>query len=97
MCVFPADGERFINLNVLTRFNAAAAKDALGGIVAIEGIGVIFRVGLGLEWKRLVLDGEKAGGVMDRAVAVVVVADGAIEEMVFEEAVECFALRGGGA
>ena len=95
--IFPADGECFVDLNVLAGFNAAAAQNALVGIVAIERVGVVFRVGLGLEGEFLVLDGEQSRRVVDRAVPVVVVADGAVEEVVVEDAVEGLALRGVGA
>ena len=50
-------------------------------------------VGLGHEGTLLMLDVEQVGGVVDGAVAVVVVADGAIEQVVAEDAVEGFALR----
>jgi hypothetical protein len=44
-----------------------------------------------------VLDFEERGGVVDGAVLVVVVADGAVEEVIAEDAVEGFALGGLGS
>ena len=93
MRVFPADRERFVHLHVLAGLHAAAAENALVGIVAIEGIGDVHLVRLGLERDMLVLDGEQLRGVVDRAIAVVVVADGAVEQVVAEDAVERLALR----
>jgi len=96
MVVVPVNGESFVDFDVLAGFDAAAAEQALAGVVAIERIAVVDFKGLGLEGNFLVLDGQHFGGVVDGAVAVVVVADGAIEHVVFEEAVEGLALRGGG-
>ena len=39
MLVFPVDAERLVHLQVLAGLHAAAAENALVGIVAIEGIG----------------------------------------------------------
>ena len=51
-------------------------------------------VRLGLEGNLLVLDREQFRGVVDGAVAVVVVADRAVEQVVAEDAIECLALGG---
>ncbi len=91
--ILPIDAQRFIDLEGLARLNAASAENALVGIVAIEGIGHIHFIGLGLVGDFLMLDCEQLGGVMHGAVAVVVVADRAVEQMIAEDAVKGFALR----
>ena len=88
----PVDGEGLVDLHVLAGFDAAAAEDALVGIVAVEGVGVVLLVGLVAEGAGLVLDVELGGGVVDGAVLVVVVADGAVELVILQDAVEGFAL-----
>ena len=93
MRILPIDAERFIDLEGLARLNAAPAENALVGIVAVEGIGHIHFVGLGLVGDLLVLDCEQLGGVVHGAVAVVVVAHRAVEQVIAEDAVEGFALR----
>ena len=97
MVGLPVDGEGFVDLHVLAGLDAAAAEDALVGIVTIEGVGVVLLVGLGKEGPRLVLHRELADGVVDGAVAVVVVADGAVEVVIVENAIEGFALGHVGA
>ncbi len=92
MVAFPVDSEGFVDLDVLAGFDAAATEDALIGVVTIEGIGVVLLVGLVLKRARLMLHVHERGGVMDRAVLVIVVADGAIEIVVLEDAVEGFSL-----
>ena len=94
MRILPVDRKRFVHLHVLAGFDAAAAENALVGIVAIERIGVVDLVRLGLEGDFLVLDREHLGRVVDRAVAVVVVADRAVEQVILEDAIERLALRG---
>jgi hypothetical protein len=47
--VLPADRQGFVHLEVLTGFDAAAAENALVGIIAVEGVSVIDFAGLGLE------------------------------------------------
>ena len=73
--------------------NTAPAKDALVGIVAVEGIGHIHFVWLRLVRDRLMFDVEKASSVVHGTVAVVVVAHRAVEQVIAEDAVKCFALR----
>src|SRR4051812_7352795 len=88
MWVFPADREGLIHLNVLAGLNAAPTKDALVWIVAIKWIRRVDLVRFGFEWDFLVLNGQELRGVMDGAVAVIVVADGAVEHVVAENPVE---------
>ena len=92
MRVFPVDAEGFIDLEVLAGLHASAAKDALIWIVSIEGIGEVFLVGFGLVGNFLMFDCKQFCRVMYGAVAVVVVADGAIEQVVAEDAIECLTL-----
>ena len=58
--ILPVDAERFIHLHVLTGFDATSAKDALTGIIAIEGIGHIYCIRLGLEGNVLMLESSRA-------------------------------------
>ncbi len=88
----PVDGEGFVDLDVLAGFDATAAEDALVGVVAVEGVGVVLLVGLVFELAALVLYVEDGSGVVDGAVVVVVIADGAVEHVVLQDAVEGFAL-----
>ena len=57
MRVVPIDGKRLVHFDVLASFHAAAAQDALVGIVTIEGICVVNFVRFGLERDLLMLDG----------------------------------------
>ncbi len=84
----PVDGEGLVDLHVLAGLDAAAAEDALVGIIPIEGIGHVLLVWFGSVLARLVLYVEFGGGVVDGAVLVVVVADRAIEHVVLQDAVE---------
>jgi hypothetical protein len=52
-------------------------------------------VGLRPKWNFLMLDGQQLRRVMDGAIAVVVVADRALEHVVAEDAIKCFHLGGG--
>ena len=82
----PVDRQRLIDLQILARLDAAPAEDALVGIVAVEGVGVVHRVRLGRERVFLMRDAHHRRRVVDGAVAVVVLADGAVEFVVLEEA-----------
>ena len=93
MEILPIDAQRFIDLEGLTRLNTASAKNALVRIVAIEGVGYIHFIWLGLVGDLLVLNCEQVGGVVHGAVAVVVVANRTVEHVVAEDAIEGFALR----
>ncbi len=88
----PVDGEGLVDLHVLAGLDAAAAEDALIGIVAVEGIGMILLVRLAAEGPRLVLHVEVFDSVVDGAVAVVVVANGAVKVVILKDAIEGFAL-----
>ena len=64
--------------------NTASAEDALVGIVAIEGIGHIHFIWLGLVRNLLVFHLKELCRVVHGAVAVVVVANCAVEQMIAE-------------
>src|SRR6266849_1603758 len=72
MGILPANGQSFVDLEILAGFDAAAAQNALVGIIAVERVGVIDFVGLGFEREALVLDAQNLRRVVHRAVAVVV-------------------------
>ena len=94
--VLPADGKRLVHLHVLARLDASAAKDALVRVVAVERIRFVHRIRFRLEGQVLVLQVQHVGAVVDRAVAVVVVADGAVEQMIGEDVVIGLLLRRNG-
>src|SRR5262249_12739938 len=97
MRILPADRERLVHLHVLAGLDAAAAQDALVRGVAIEGIGRVDREGLRPEGRLLALDVQQLRGVVDGGAAGAVVADGEVEQVVAEDAVEGLAARGVGA
>src|SRR5579863_6979637 len=88
MRIFPVYGQRLVDLQILARLHAAAAQNALIGIVAVERIAVVDLVWLLLKGVALVFHGEQFGGVVDRAVAVVVVAYRTVEFVIAEYAIE---------
>jgi len=81
-----------LNLDVLTSLYTAATQNALIGIVAIERIRVIDFVRLRSKRDSLMFDGQQLGGVMDRAIAIVVVANRAVEHVVTQNSIECLHL-----
>src|SRR5262249_11337484 len=92
--VLPSDRQCFVHLHILTSLYATAAEDALAWVVAVKGISRIDRVRLFFEWYGLVFDCEEFGGVVDGAIAVVVVTDGAVKQMIAQDAIEGLSLRG---
>ena len=90
--IFPVDGERFIDFNVLTSLNAPAAKNALIRIVTIKRICVIDFVRFRSEWDSLMLNRQQFRRVVDYAIAIVVVTDRAVQHVVAEDAIESFHL-----
>ncbi len=93
MLQFPADRKRFIHLHGLAGLNALAAQNALARIVAVEGIGHIHFIGLGLELMLLVLDIQGQRRVVYPAVLVVVIAYRAIEHVIAKNHIEGFRAR----
>src|SRR6516164_2572776 len=92
--ILPADRQRFVHLHILTGLDAATTQNALAWVVAIKWIGRIDRVRFLLEWDRLVFDREQLGSVVDGAIAVVVVTNRAVEQVIAQDAVEGLPLRG---
>ncbi len=90
---FPVDRQRFIHLVVLAGLHAAPAQDALVRVVAVERVGLIFLVGLRAIRVLLVLYLQQPGGVVHGAVAVVVIADRAVQQVVGEDPVKALRLR----
>jgi len=71
---------------------AEIAENALVEVVAIERICAIDLVRFRSEWDPLVLNSQQFRRVMDDAVAVVVVADRAVQHVIAQNAIECFHL-----
>ncbi len=94
--ILPVNRKSFVDLDVLTSLHTAAAENALIGIVAIERIGVVDLVGLRSKRDSLMLNGQQLRRVMDRAIAIVVIADRAIKKVITEDAIKCFHLGGTG-
>src|SRR5438094_3632937 len=94
--ILPVNRKSFVDLDVLTGFNAAAAENALIGIVAIERIRAVDLVGLRSKRDSLMLNGQQLRRVMDSAIAIVVIADRAIKKVITEDAIKCFHLGGRG-
>src|SRR5579863_4083693 len=93
MWIFPADAEGLVYLEILAGFNATPAENALLRVVAIKGIARIDFEGLRLEGDFLMFDLEENRGVVDGAIAVVVVADRAVKQMIAKDAIEGFTAR----
>src|SRR5262245_13660514 len=93
MLVLPIDREGRVYLHILARLEASSAQKAPTWIVAIEGIAIVHFERFRLERDFLMLDLEKFGGVVDNAIAIVVVAYGAIEQVIFQHAIKCLFLR----
>src|SRR3984893_18449853 len=88
MSILPVDRKGLIDLNVLAGFDASAAKNALLRVVAVERVRVILFVRLGMKRNRLMFNAQQSFGFVNSAVSVVVVAHGAVENMIAENAVK---------
>src|SRR5882672_182798 len=82
MRIFPANRKRLVDLDILASLDAAATKDALIWIVAVKWVRVVHFVRLRLERNLLMLDGHQPGRVVDRAIAVIIVAHRAVEHVI---------------
>src|ERR1700719_1912823 len=82
MRILPVNRKSFVHLHVLAGFDASAAKDALLRVVAVERGGLIFFVRLGSIQNPLVFYCQRVFGVVNGAISVVVVAYGAIENVI---------------
>src|SRR6266404_46531 len=94
MVIFPTDRECFIHLQRLAGLYAAATQNTLVGVVPIEWVGIVDWVRLGTIRYLLMFDFQQFRCVMNRAVAVVVVANGTVEKVVPKDAVERFSSSG---
>jgi hypothetical protein len=81
--IFPADGERFINLQILTRLYTPPAQDALIRVVTVEGIGFVDFVRLVPKRNALMFNFQQGSRIMNGAIPIVVIAHGTIQKMVF--------------
>jgi hypothetical protein len=71
---------------------AAAAENALIRVIAIKRVSVVYLIRFGPKGNLLVFDGQRFGCVVNSAIAVIVITDGAIEKVITENTVEGFAL-----
>src|SRR3954471_23511751 len=78
--ILPVDRECFVDLNVLTCLDASPAENALVRVVAVEGIRLVDSVRFRREWDALMLNREQLRGIVHGAVAIVLVAYGAVEQ-----------------
>src|SRR5437868_6912210 len=92
MWVLPVNRQCLVDLHILTSLDATTAKNALVRIVSVKWVRIIDFIRLRLERNLLMLDGEKFGGVVNGAVAVVIVTDGAVEHVVAQDLVESLPL-----
>src|ERR1700692_2260356 len=88
MRILPVNGKGFVDLQVLAGFDTSAAKNTLLRIVAVERVGVVLFVRLGMIRNGLMLHGQQFLGVVNGAISVVVVAHGAIENVIAENSTE---------
>src|SRR5581483_3080790 len=93
MLSLPVDRERLVDLDTLASFHASSTKNALLRVVAVKGIRMVLHIRLRSERPLLMLDVKILGGVMNRAVSIVVVAYRAIEIVVLEDAIVGLTLR----
>src|SRR6266403_1400279 len=96
MRILPVNRKSFIHLHVLAGFDASAAKNALLRVVAVEGVRMILFIRLGMIWNRLMFDAQQSFRVVNGAVSVVVVAHGAVEHVIAENAIKGLSLRSAG-
>src|SRR6202035_1420527 len=93
MRILPVDRKGFVDLQVLAGFHTSAAKNTLLRIVAVERVGMILFIGLGMIRNGLMLHGQQFFGVVNGAVAVVVVAHGAVEDVIAKNPSKRLSLR----
>src|ERR1700734_1761647 len=93
MVALPVDRERLVDLHILARLDTAPAQNALVRIVAVERVRHVFFVRLRRVGPRLMLYVEIFSCVVDGAIAIVVVADRAVQHVILKNPVEGLALR----
>src|SRR5258708_33887878 len=84
MRILPVNRKGFIHLHVLAGFDTSAAKNALLRVVAVEGVRMILFVGLGMIRNRLIFDAQQSFRVVNSTVSVIVVAYGALDNVIAE-------------
>src|SRR6266404_3099379 len=94
MRIFPSDRKRLVDLDILASLDTTSAENALIRIVSVKWVRVVHLVRFRLEGNLLMLDGHQLGRIMHCAIAVVIVANGAVEQMISENPIERFPLRG---
>ena len=94
MRILPPYRKRLVDLNILASLDATSAENALIRIVSVKRVRVVHLVRLGLEGNFLMLHGHQLGCVMHRAIAVVIVTNGAVEHVISKNPIERFPLRG---
>src|SRR6266852_2476097 len=95
MRILPVNRKGFIHLHVLAGFDTSAAKNALLR-VAVEGVRMILFVGLGMIRNRLMFDAQQSFRVVNSTVSVIVVAYGAVENVIAENPIKRLSLRSSG-
>src|ERR1700730_1213749 len=93
MRILPVNGKGFVDLQILAGFDTPAAKNTLLRVVAVERVGMVLFVGLGMIRNGLMLHGQQFFGIVNGAVAVVVVAHGAVENVIAKNPAEGLSLR----
>ena len=88
------DGQRLVDLDVLAGLDTAATENALVGIVGVEGVGMILVVRLALEFVALDRRIDLRIGVVQRAVAGVVLAQRAVQLVLGHQPIHAFLARG---
>ncbi len=96
MRILPVNRKGFIHLHVLAGFDTSAAKNALLRVVAVEGVRMILFVGLGMIRNRLMFDAQQSFRVVNSTVSVIVVAYGAVENVIAENPIKRLSLRSSG-
>ena len=91
--ILPADRQCFVDFEILASLDATAAQNALVGIVSVERIRVIDSVRFRLETQRLVFDCQHLRRVVNETVAIVIVADRAVQHVIAKNAIERFLSR----
>src|SRR5712691_12706998 len=93
MRILPADRKRLVDLQILAGFDAPAAQDALTRVVTVKRITTVDSIRFRFKRIALMFHTEQFRRVVDRAVSVVVVAHGAVELVIPQNAVECLGAR----
>src|SRR6266849_5431719 len=96
MGILPVNRKGLIDLHVLACLNTSAAENALLRVVTVEGVRVILFIGLRMIRNRLMFNVQQSFRVVNGAVSVVVVAHGAVENVIAENAIKGLSLRSAG-